>query len=85
MGIGAIPNAVLARLMGSLPGTSVSTPEMFADGVLPLRICIPGVINAAKPKTDRADGLDEPSDGFRKNLRLSAATSGITDDGRGLR
>lgn len=49
MGIGAIPNAVLAQL-GNHKNLGVHT-EMFADGVLPL--VEKGVINGANKKTDR--------------------------------
>ncbi|MBQ2027223.1 MAG: acetyl-CoA hydrolase/transferase family protein, partial [Alistipes sp.] len=49
MGIGAIPNAVLAQL-GGHKNLGVHT-EMFADGVLPLVEA--GVINGANKGTDR--------------------------------
>ena len=48
MGIGAIPNAVLAQL-GNHKNLGIHT-EMFADGVLPL--VRKGVINGEAKKTD---------------------------------
>lgn len=49
MGIGAIPNAVLAQL-GNHKNLGIHT-EMFADGVLPL--VDKGIINGANKKIDR--------------------------------
>lgn len=49
MGIGAIPNAVLAQL-GDHKNLGIHT-EMFADGVLPL--VEKGVINGSNKKTDK--------------------------------
>ncbi|MCF0167796.1 MAG: acetyl-CoA hydrolase/transferase family protein [Bacteroidales bacterium] len=49
MGIGAIPNAVLAQL-GNHKDLGIHT-EMFADGVLPL--VEKGVVTGAKKKTDK--------------------------------
>ena len=71
MGIGAIPNAVLAQL-GNHKNLGIHT-EMFADGVLPL--VESGVINGEAKNIDKGqDGIDVP-DGVRSASTTSSTTT----------
>lgn len=83
MGIGAIPNAVLAQL-GNHRNLGIHT-EMFADGVLPL--VKKGVINGANKKIDRGKmvstflmGSQECYDFIDDNPMVAMMDVGYTND-----
>lgn len=83
MGIGAIPNAVLAQL-GNHKNLGIHT-EMFADGVLPL--VKSGVINGANKKVDRYKmvstflmGSQEVYDFINDNTQVLMMDVGYTND-----
>lgn len=83
MGIGAIPNAVLAQL-GNHKNLGIHT-EMFADGVLPL--VESGVINGANKKLDRGKmvstflmGSQKVYDFIDNNPMVAMMDVGYTND-----
>ena len=83
MGIGAIPNAVLAQL-GNHKNLGIHT-EMFADGVLPL--VESGVINGANKKLDRGKmvstflmGSQKVYDFIDNNSMVAMMDVGYTND-----
>lgn len=83
MGIGAIPNAVLAQL-GNHKNLGIHT-EMFADGVLPL--VESGVINGANKKLDRGKmvstflmGSQKVYDFINNNPMVAMMDVGYTND-----
>ncbi len=83
MGIGAIPNAVLAQL-GNHKNLGIHT-EMFADGVLPL--VRSGVINGAEKAIDRGKmvstflmGSQEVYDFIDDNPMVAMMDVGYTND-----
>ncbi|MCF0166267.1 MAG: acetyl-CoA hydrolase/transferase family protein [Bacteroidales bacterium] len=83
MGIGAIPNAVLAQL-GGHKNLGIHT-EMFADGVLPL--VEKGVINGAAKKIDKGKmvstflmGSQEVYDFIDDNPMVAMMDVGYTND-----
>jgi acyl-CoA hydrolase len=83
MGIGAIPNAVLAQL-GNHKNLGIHT-EMFADGVLPL--VEKGVINGAAKKIDKGKmvstflmGSQEVYDFIDDNPMVAMMDVGYTND-----
>lgn len=83
MGIGAIPNAVLAQL-GNHKNLGIHT-EMFADGVLPL--VEKGVINGMNKKIDRGKmvstflmGSQQVYDFIDDNPMVSMMDVGYTND-----
>ena len=83
MGIGAIPNAVLAQL-GNHKNLGIHT-EMFADGVLPL--VKKGVINGAAKKLDKGKmvstflmGSQEVYDFIDDNPMVAMMDVGYTND-----
>ncbi len=83
MGIGAIPNAVLAQL-GNHKNLGIHT-EMFADGVLPL--VENGVINGANKKTDHSKivasflmGSQKVYDFIHNNPQVLMMDIGYTND-----
>ncbi|MDP4185290.1 MAG: acetyl-CoA hydrolase/transferase C-terminal domain-containing protein [Bacteroidota bacterium] len=83
MGIGAIPNAVLAQL-GNHKNLGIHT-EMFADGVLPL--VESGVINGANKKIDRYKmvstflmGSQKVYDFIHNNTQVAMMDVGYTND-----
>lgn len=83
MGIGAIPNAVLAQL-GNHKNLGIHT-EMFADGVLPL--VKKGVINGAEKAIDKGKmvstflmGSQEVYDFIDDNPMVSMMDVGYTND-----
>ena len=85
MGIGAIPNAVLAQL-GNHKNLGIHT-EMFADGVLPL--VEKGVINGANKKIDKGKmvstflmGSQECYDFIDDNPMVAMMDVGYTNDPR---
>lgn len=83
MGIGAIPNAVLAQL-GNHKNLGIHT-EMFADGVLPL--VEKGVINGANKKLDKGKmvstflmGSQKVYDFISNNPQVAMMDVGYTND-----
>lgn len=83
MGIGAIPNAVLAQL-GNHKNLGIHT-EMFADGVLPL--VESGVINGANKKLDKGKmvstflmGSQKVYDFINNNPMVAMMDVGYTND-----
>ncbi len=83
MGIGALPNAVLAQL-GNHKNLGIHT-EMFADGVLPL--VESGVINGANKKVDRYKmvstflmGSQKVYDFINDNTQVLMMDVGYTND-----
>ena len=80
MGIGAIPNAVLAQL-GNHKNLGIHT-EMFADGVLPL--VRKGVINGEAKKTDPGKMVSTFLMGSQEVYNFIDDNPRRADDGRGI-